>query len=314
MNPLPVIRIATIHTRSKEPAWLVEDLWGDQAVGFIGGTPKSGKTWLAIELAVAVATGRPCLGRYPVRGQGHVLLYAAEDTPEDIKYRTLAIAQARGVEDLERLAVGLIAATGLLLDEPKHRERLACTIDKHSPRLLILDPLTRIHHSDENSAADVGHILAFLRNLQRKYELAIVLVHHVRKSAATHPGQALRGSGDLHAWSDSNLYLLRSKGRLLLQAEHRAHPSTDPVYVELKTEPAPHLHILTNGKAKNQTLQDPLVQRVLDTLSQRPMTRIALRELLRVRNERLGQALTNLETQGRLRRDQGLLTVPVPNA
>ena len=48
-------------------------------------------------------------------------------------------------------------------------------------------------------------ILGFLRDIQRRFETAILLVH-ARKSGATRPGQALRGSSELHAWGDSNLY------------------------------------------------------------------------------------------------------------
>ena len=40
MEPFPVTRIANVSDRRAAPAWLVEGLWADQAVGFVGGTPK----------------------------------------------------------------------------------------------------------------------------------------------------------------------------------------------------------------------------------------------------------------------------------
>ena len=49
--------------------------------------PKSCKTWLALEMAVAVASGRPCLGRFPVPRPGPVLLFGAEDAPHQLKGR-----------------------------------------------------------------------------------------------------------------------------------------------------------------------------------------------------------------------------------
>lgn len=312
MEPFPVTRIAHIRTTHACPAWLVDTLWADQAVGFIGGTPKSGKTWLALELALAVASGQPCLGRYPVRQRGHVLLYAAEDTAEAIKHRVCALAHARGIADIERLAIGLITEHNLRLDSTEHQQRLAATIEQLRPRMLVLDPLVRLHRSDENSAADIGFLLDYLRQLQRRYALAVVLVHHVRKSAADQPGQALRGSGDLHAWSDSNLYLLRRKGRLQLQAEHRTLPSPPPVAIELQVEPQPHLAVLGEASEDDQPPQHPLADRILAALAPRPMTRAALREHLGVRNERLVEALAALEAAGRLRRHDGLLAVPVP--
>jgi hypothetical protein len=49
-------------------------------------------------------------------------------------------------------------------------------------------------------------VLAFLRELQRRHDIAVVLVHHDRKGAGTiRAGQALRGSSEFHAWGDSNL-------------------------------------------------------------------------------------------------------------
>lgn len=312
LQPFPVTRIAHIQTTSDSPAWLVENLWADQAVGFIGGTPKSGKTWLALELAVAVASGRPCLGHYPVRQRGHVLLYAAEDSAEAIKHRTAAIAAVRGVESFEQLAVGLIIEHALRLDHPEHQQRLAATLERLHPRLLVLDPLVRLHHADENSAADISFLLDSLRQMQRRYAVAIVLVHHVRKAATGQPGQSLRGSGDLHAWSDSSLYLLRQKGRLMLHAEHRSLPSPAPVAVELQTDPHPHLHILGATNTDEPPPQADLAARILAALARQPLSRADLRRRLAVRNERLGEALAALQAAGRVCRGDGLFGVPVP--
>lgn len=313
MEPFPVTRIAHVPGQQAAPSWLIEDLWGDEAVGFIAGTPKAGKTWLALELAVAVASGQPCLGRYAVRRRGHVLLYAAEDTAPDIKHRVAAIAHTRGLAGLDRLALGLITVPDLRLDSDEHQQRLAATLAEIQPRLLILDPLVRLHRGDENSAADVSLLLGCLRQLQRQHAVAIILVHHVRKTSANQPGQALRGSGDLHAWSDSSLYLLRRREGIELHAEHRAHHSPKPLQVELRTEPSMHMHLLGEVPQGDEEAQhDDLASAVLDALAQQPMNRPQLRQVLGVRNERLGRTLGVLEANGRIRRDRGLI-VPVPN-
>ena len=306
MESFPVTRVARIRASENAPQWLVEDLWGAQAVGFIGGSPKSGKTWLALELAVAVASGAPCLGRHRVLDRGPVLLYAAEDTAAAIKQRVTALARARHLGDLDRLAVGLIRAHALRLDHQDHQARLECTLASTKPKMLILDPFVRLHNADENSATDISQLLGFLRHLQRDHELAIVVVHHIRKAAANQPGQALRGSGDLHAWSDSSLYLLRRKGRLELRAEHRSHPSPSPFIVELCDDPAMHLALVNTADEDQNALAD----RVVTALRQQPMTRTDLRDHLRVRNERLGETLAKLETNGQIERRNGRI-VPI---
>jgi len=60
-TPLPVTRAADLADVPVERRWLVEDLWSDQAVGIVGGEPKCCKSFLALDLAVAVASGAPCV-------------------------------------------------------------------------------------------------------------------------------------------------------------------------------------------------------------------------------------------------------------
>jgi len=301
--PLPVVRLGRVKTEPDRQRWLIQGLWAQAAVGCIGATPKSGKTWLALEMALAVASGTPCLGRFPVPKRGTVLMYAAEDPAQAMKERAAELASARRL-DLDGLAVGLITEPALRLDAPGHRLRLAVTVEKLKPRLLVLDPLVRLHRADENSSSEISELLGFLRSLQRAHGVAIAVVHHVRKSGAGQPGQALRGSGDLHAWGDSNLYLLRRKGRLQLHAEHRSHPSPEPLGIELMTNPA-RLEV-----AELPEVTGTLEQAVIAALAEGPLSRTRLRERVRVRNERLGEALVRLEGAGRVCRTDAGWAVP----
>jgi hypothetical protein len=301
--PLPVVRLGRVKTEPDRQRWLIQGLWAEAAVGCIGGTPKSGKTWLALEMAMAVASGTPCLGRFPVPRRGTVVMYAAEDPAQAMKDRAVELARARNL-DLDGLAVGLITEPALRLDVPGHQLRLSATVEALKPRLLVLDPLVRLHRADENSSSEISGLLGFLRALQRTHGVAIAVVHHVRKSGAGQPGQSLRGSGDLHAWGDSNLYLLRRKGRLQLHAEHRSHPSPEPLGIELLSSPA-RLEI-----QELPEVTDDLEQAVVTVLSEGPLSRTRLRQRVRVRNERLGEALVRLEGAGRVCRTDAGWAVP----
>jgi len=69
---------------------------------------------------------------------------------------------------------------------------------------------------------------------QRAFHVAVLIVHQARKDAnSTRPGQALRGSSELHGWGDSNLYMRRRGVQLTLSTEHRAAPSQDHIALEL---------------------------------------------------------------------------------
>lgn len=304
-EPLPVVPAAAVPAEEGRPAWLVEELWTDQAVGIIGGVPKACKSWLALDLAVSVGSGTPALGRFPVPAAGVVLLYGAEDAPAQIRNRLAGIALARGLQ-LDQIDLRLIVVPSLRLDTDRDRERLRLTLAEHRPRLLVLDPLVRLHRLDENSAGEVSALLGELRTIQREHHLAIVLVHHLRKNAAPRgqDGQSLRGSSDLHAWGDSNLYLRRRDRHLLLTVEHRSAPAPAPRTLELADEPAPHLRVI------NEPVPVPvadLSRKVIEQLDAAggPLDRDTLRERLRVRNAAIGEVLVRLRAAGRVERCAG---------
>ena len=63
----------------------------------LGGEPKVCKSFLALDIAVSVAAGTPCLRQFPVPHPGRVLLYAAEDALEIVRRRLEGICAAAGV-------------------------------------------------------------------------------------------------------------------------------------------------------------------------------------------------------------------------
>jgi len=225
MTPLPVELACRLAPCPPERHWLIEGLWADQAVGIVGGEPKCCKSFLALDMAVAVGSGAPCLRRFPVVRTGRVLLFAAEDALHVVRERLEGICGAASVR-LADLDIQVITAPTLRLDLGADQQRLAETVSSLRPLLLVLDPFVRLHRIDENASAEVAPLLAYLRDLQRRFALAVALVHHARKGAARlRDGQALRGSSEFHAWGDSNLYLRRRGDELLLAVEHRAAPS-----------------------------------------------------------------------------------------
>src|SRR6202040_1375186 len=101
-------------------------------------------------------------------------------------------------------------------------------------RLLILDPFVRLHRIDENASGEVAPLLAYLGEVQRQHDVAVLIVHHAKKGGGgVRAGQALRGSSEFHAWGDSNLYLRRNGDDLTLTVEHRAAPAMPSVTIDL---------------------------------------------------------------------------------
>jgi hypothetical protein len=305
---LPVVRAAELAEPDAARRWLVEDLWARAGVGIIGGAPKCCKSWLGLDLAVSVASGTPCLDTFPVAEPGGVLVYMAEDAASVVKARLAGLCRHRGL-DLAALPLFVITAASVRLDLPRDQHRLAETVRRTTPRLLLLDPFVRLHRINENQAGEVAAVLGYLRELQRTYDLAVAVVHHARKHAGPTGGQSLRGSGDFFAWVDTALSLRRQRQLLVLSAEHRAAGPPDPLPLALVgTEADMHLAIRDGGGAEAATTTftppdlDTAILDALDRSTADGLSRSALRAALRVRNERLGDALTRLAAAGSITR------------
>jgi AAA domain len=306
---LPVQRVGEIKSAESAHRWLVEELWGASAVGVIGGAPKCAKTWLGLDVALSVATGTACLGKYAVPQPGPVLVYLAEDALPAVRERIEGMTRHRGL-DLGQVEIHVITAPVLRLDRDRDRARLWETARGLRPKLLLLDPLVRLHGVDENNASEVAQLLAYFRWLQRQLDLSVLLVHHTRKSAAggVAAGQGLRGSSDIHAFGDSNLYLRRGREHLILSSEHRAAPAAASVCLELVVTDPQTAHLEVIGELRDRLAKlttagkyRSLEERVLDLLGHgASLTRAKLRDSLGVKNERLGEVLEALERAGRL--------------
>lgn len=298
--PLATLPVHALEAQPAEARWLVQGLWGASAAGIIGGAPKCCKSWLGLDLAVSVASGTACLGRFEVVTPGPALVYLAEDALSGVRDRVSQLCQHRGL-DLRDLGLHVVTAASLRLDQARDRRALDATLSALRPRLLLLDPLVRMHRLDENSAAEISELLGFLRELNRRHHTAIVLVHHMAKRARKDPGQALRGSSDLHAWTDSACYLVRREQRLRLSVEHRAAPAPQPLLLRLAGGQAEPVRLEPDGHEAAPVPLDDAVRAQLRAAGQ-PCSRHDLRLSLRVNNERLGHALQTLEERGLVRR------------
>jgi len=218
------------------------------------------------------------------------------------------ICDAAGVA-LADLDIQVITAPTLRLDLDADRNSLAHTVARLQPRLLILDPFVRLHRIDENASGEVAPLLAYLRELQRRYGVAVLVVHHARKSAGNaRAGQALRGSSEFHAWGDSNLYLRRDGDDLRLTIEHRAAPSLAPIAIALTQRgPALALEVVDPPEPAAPgaiTLDERIAAALAD--SSGPMRFAELRSSCRVRAATLYERLAALTAAGRVvKTDQG---------
>lgn len=306
--PLRIVRAGDMDRGDAAQRWLIEPLWPHSAVGIVGGQPKSWKSWLGLDLAVSVASATPCLGRYPVRAPGPTLVYLAEDALPDVRARLECICRSRAL-DLHALDLHVVAEPVLRLDQDHDRVRLREALARLRPRLIVLDPLVRLHRIDENCSQEVSGFLGYLRELQRAHDASVLLVHHTSKRSHARHGQSLRGSSDLHAWTDVGLYLTWTGDQLRMTPELRTARPPEPVELRLVADDPAATHLRVSSPEPDDAPHSlTLAQRALRLLEHHAplaLRRSALRAELRVNNQRLGETLAELERLGLVLRVDG---------
>ena len=234
---LPWIRYSTFMAVDlPEPKWLIEDFWTASSHGIIGGEPKTSKSGLALDMAIAVASGKPFLGQYPVHTAGPVLVVQEENAPWLVQDRMRKLARFhRLIADEgyteEKAAVGslgkkvvelkfpadlplrLLNNYGVDLTLDEDREMLEREIQNVRPVLVILDPLYLTFGGIDVDRANMLYpYLKWLLYLRNEYNTAIAVVHHFAKKPMDgranqrRVGQRLAGSHTLHGWVDSAMY------------------------------------------------------------------------------------------------------------
>lgn len=201
---------AILTTDWPEPTWAIPELL-PAGLTILAGRPKIGKSWLALQIALAVASGGIALGRRVERGP--VLYLALEDNPARLKSRMQRQHWPLGLE-AEFMPLGQFAdQIGNL--QNGGGERLARQIERAGYRLVVIDTLSRACYGDQNDVGAMTMALAPIQEMALQYNCAVLLNDHHRKgfgSDADAVGDIL-GSTAKGALADCIWGLYRERGK-----------------------------------------------------------------------------------------------------
>ncbi|UTI62636.1 AAA family ATPase [Paraconexibacter antarcticus] len=202
---------------STEPDWLIEGLVGAGGLLAVQGYAKTGKTWILLEIAIAVATGRPAFGAHAV-APGPVILVLEESPQRDTARRLskLIRGHAQAGDDLHNLNVASNA--GVRLSDPTWRASIEAAAEAIKPVLIAFDPLARVKgDADENEQTEVQAITAWMADLRTKFRCTVGFAHH---TGHADKGR-MRGSSDLEAWWSSKVEVQTKDSKWQVRGRHR---------------------------------------------------------------------------------------------
>lgn len=191
------------------PRWLIPGVLTEGSLAAIYGAPESGKSFLAVDMSMAIASGIDWHGRGVERGA--VLYIAAEGAP-GLGKRVRAWKQDRHAQEhafdfrLMRDEINFAAEK-----EGTVRAFVKAVTDELGPlKLVVIDTLNQTAAgADENSAKDMSRYIASMKWLRDATGAAVVVVHHSGKDVS----KGMRGSTALLGAMDTTVEVERDKDK-----------------------------------------------------------------------------------------------------
>jgi len=201
--PLKTIDGETLMNMPLEPMNFVVDSFLSQGLHILAGSPKVGKSWLALWLSVTLAKGESVWGMKS--RQGTTLYLCLEDSIRRIQNRLLSIT--------EDVPDNVYFCTESEVLERGLEQQLIQFLSEHPDTVLvIIDTLQKIRRvKNDNAYANDYRDLSLLKNIADQYDTAILLIHHTRKEADDDVFNRISGTTAISGAVDSSFLLAENR-------------------------------------------------------------------------------------------------------
>ncbi len=195
--------LAALSANLPPVPWIADGWLGSGDVVIFGGEWASGKSLIALDLAISIAANVPWMGRIPILRSGPVLYIDEENNARNVARRLSRMIRGRNLDpdQTENLQLRYLSKNHLRLDTPAGRETLKREMDRTRPVATILDSLIRFHGADENSNTDIAALFGeAIVPAATGHNCAFVVLDHMRKPSKEDDrfdtGHRIRGAGD----------------------------------------------------------------------------------------------------------------------
>jgi hypothetical protein len=211
-QPVPLVRAfpidgAAIPLRD----WITPGLLLRRHVTVLVAPPGIGKSLLTLQVGMAASAGMEWAGWKP-RKRPRVMLINSEDDNDEMRRRMYAAQSVMGIDDEllteiyfadapERIVVAKADAKTKTVTRTPMADRIVATIQANAIDVLIVDPFAETFEGDENDNSELKWAAVLWRDIARRTNCAVLLVHHTKKYTGSDKGagdaDAARGGGAL---------------------------------------------------------------------------------------------------------------------
>jgi RecA-family ATPase len=186
--------------------WLIDGVLQRRSNGMITAAPKTGKSWAAVDMAIALALGESWLG-FNIPRPAKVALVSREDNPALTSWRLKNLWRGRAASNPALIESNLYVNTRmqspqLLLDDEAQLTELLDAMRAFNPEFAIFDVFNVLHAADENDNTQMSNILRRLSRIQAEIGCGIGVVHHYNKTDLGSMTQRLRGASAIAGWCE----------------------------------------------------------------------------------------------------------------
>ena len=203
-NEFPRIETLSSLFASKleeRPFW-INEIMPKGSLVILAGPPKSGKTFIALEIALSAMNGSSLFGKevFASQGQAKVMYIVEENSRYSLIQRFKTMGFTQDLED----KFHLMHLQNVRLDERESTDELRRDVNALKPDLVIFDPFANFHSQEENSSTGIMKVLhSITRMMKGLPDTTFIILHHTGKNSES---PRIRGSSAL--WGRADLQLL----------------------------------------------------------------------------------------------------------
>lgn len=292
-----------LNENNLEVEWLVDKLIEKDSMTILHSNPKVGKTWISLNLAVALSSGNKYLNEFTVPCPIKVLYVSEEDNIKRIGQRLKLLPNMNNnYEVLDQNLKFAIHENINVIDN----EKLQDLINVHLPEVVIIDSLSRIHSLKENDEGDMKRLMSKLEEIKRQYKISFVLIHHSRKenNKGGYSGSSMRGSSVIWAWVDGRIELnKRGKGLIEVMLEGKNIESFKfGIEFNIDKEKAEFEYKDIEDERKKQKEKEDQI--IIDFLKQDPSKAVVIKDIMietKLSEDKIYRLLKELMQDGKVK-------------